>query len=206
MKKFNAAYKNKYFTTKGIIGTNVNYRSNADAMLFSIGSTGGVNYQFSSTNPKNVKVARIPQAPNKDTKLIMQGPSFTILDHSDDNRTLASWLFYKQLTTQTRCVAWSTTTGYSPIRVSVGQSDDYLDYMDDTAYEEKTVDKLKAFNAQYSLNMTRYLFSSPVFKGSSEARVQVGGLATKAISDANLTDETLKTLFDQAYENTILKM
>ena len=206
MKKFNAAYKNKYFTTKGIIGTNVNYRSNVDAMLFSIGSTGGVNYQFSSTNPKNVKVARIPQAPKRDTKLIMQGPSFTILDHSDDNRALASWLFYKQLTTQTRCVAWSTTTGYSPIRVSVGQSDDYLDYMDDSNYDDKTVDKLKAFNAQYSLNMTRYLFSSPVFKGSSEARVQVGGLATKAISDANLTDETLKTLFDQAYENTILKM
>lgn len=206
MKKFNSAYKNKYFTTKGIIGTNVNYRSNEDAMLFSIGSTGGVNYQFSAQNPKNVKVARIPQAPDKAPKLIQQGPSLAFLSHNDDNRALATWLYYKELTTVNRCTAWSTTTGYSPIRKSVSESDEFLEYIDESNYKEKTVDLLKAHNASYAVDISDYLFSSPVFKGSSEARTQVGGLATKAIGADALTDETLDTLFQTAYENTVLKM
>ncbi len=207
MKTFNNAYQNKYFTTKGIIGTNVNYRSNADAMLFSIGSTGGVNYQFSKDNPKKVGVARIPQAAGKDAKLIQQGPSLAFLSHKDNNRALGAWLFYKELTTVKNCIAWATTTGYGPIRKSVAESDDFLEYSDpDNAEVEKSVDRLKALNAAYQESVSGYLFASPVFKGSSEARTQVGGLATKAISAESLTDELLKTLFDSAESNTLLKM
>lgn len=206
MKVFNAAYKNKYFTTKGIIGTNVNYRSTADQMLFSIGSTGGANYQFSATNPKNVRVARVPHAENGNDHQIQQGPSVAFLTHKDENRALASWLLYKEMTTTNICTKWSTTTGYSPIRESVLFSDDYLDFSDDTLMEDKSLDKLKAFNAQYINECSDILFSSPVFKGSSEARTQVGGLATEAISLENMTDEALNGLFQKAYENTVMKM
>ena len=209
MKKFNAAYKNKYFTTKGIIGTNVNYRSNEDSMLFSIGSTGGVNYQFSSQNPKNVGVARVPQAPGKDTKLIQQGPSLAFLKHTGDdsnNRALGAWLFYKELTSIRSCIAWATTTGYSPIRKSVAESDDFLDFSDPDNFPEKTSDRLKALNAAYQESTMNYLFVSPVFKGSSEARTQVAGIVTKAIGDSDLTDAELNTLFTTAANNTALKM
>lgn len=208
MKKFNAAYKNKYFTTKGIIGTNVNYRSNEDSMLFSIGSTGGVNYQFSSQNPKNVGVARVPQAPGKDTKLIQQGPSLAFLKHTGDdsnNRALGAWLFYKELTSIRSCIAWATTTGYSPIRKSVAESDDFLDFSDPENFSAKTSDRLKAINAAYQESTMDYLFTSPVFKGSSEARTQVGGLATKAIGSANI-DEEIDKLFQDAFNNTTLQM
>ena len=209
MKQFNTAYKNKYFTTKGIIGTNVNYRSNADAMLFSIGSTGGVNYQFSKENPKNVGVARIPQAPGKDTKIIQQGPSLAFLKHTGEdsnNRALGAWLFYKELTSVRSCIAFATTTGYSPIRKSVAESDDFLDFSNPEEQAPKSGDRLKALNAGYQESVMDYLFSSPVFKGSSEARVQVGGLATKAIGAESLTDEELNKLFSDAYNNTILKL
>ena len=208
MRKFNTAYQNKYFTTKGIIGTNVNYRSNADAMLFSIGSTGGVNYQFSKDNPKNVGVARIPQAPNKDVKLIQQGPSLAFLKHTGDdsnNRALGAWLFYKELTSVRSAIAWATTTGYSPIRKSVAESDDFLDFSDPDNFSAKTSDRLKAINAAYQESTMDYLFTSPVFKGSSEARTQVGGLATKAIGSADLEKEIDK-LFSDAYNNATLKM
>ena len=208
MRKFNDAYKNKYFTTKGIIGTNVNYRSNADAMLFSIGSTGGVNYQFSKDNPKNVGVARIPQAPGKDPKLIQQGPSLAFLKHTGEdsnNRALGAWLFYKELTSVRSAIAWATTTGYSPIRKSVAESDDFLDFSDPDNFSPKTSDRLKAINAAYQESTMDYLFTSPVFKGSSEARTQVGGLATKAIGSADLEKEIDK-LFQDAYNNTTLKM
>lgn len=209
MKKFNDAYNKKYFTTKGIIGTNVNYRSNVDAMLFSIGSTGGVNYQFSKENPKNVGVARIPQAPGKDAKLIQQGPSLAFLKHKGENgsnRGLGAWLFYKELTTVQSCIAWATTTGYSPIRKSVAESDDFLDFSDPDNFQAKTSDRLKAINAAYQESTMSYLFTSPVFKGSSEARTQVAGIVTKAIGDSDLTDAELNELFQTAANNTALKM
>lgn len=209
MKKFNEAYNNKYFTTKGIIGQNVNYRSNEDCMLFSIGSTGGVNYQFSKDNPKNVGVARVPQAPGKATKLIQQGPSLAFLKHKGDegsNRGLGAWLFYKELTTVRSCIAWATTTGYSPIRKSVAESDDFLDFSDPDNFNAKTSDRLKAINAAYQEATMDYLFTSPVFKGSSEARTQVAGIVTKAIGDTTLTDGELNELFQTAANNTALKM
>ena len=209
MKQFNTAYKNKYFTTKGIIGTNVNYRSNADAMLFSIGSTGGVNYQFSKDNPKNVGVARIPQAAGHSPKLIQQGPSLAFLKHKGDdgsNRGLGAWLFYKELTTVQSCIAWATTTGYSPIRKSVAESDDFLDFSDPDNFQAKTADRLKAINAAYQESTMSYLFTSPVFKGSSEARTQVAGIVTQAVGAADLTDAKLNELFTTAANNTALKM
>ena len=208
MRKFNKAYQDKLFTTKGIIGTNVNYRSNADAMLFSIGSTGGVNYQFSKENPKNVGVARIPQAPGKDPKLIQQGPSLAFLKHTGDdsnNRALGAWLFYKELTSVRSCIAFATTTGYSPIRKSVAESDEFLDFSNPEEQTPKSGDRLKALNAGYQESAAQYFFSSPVFKGSSEARTQVGGLTTKAIGSAKLEEEIDK-LFSDAYNNTILKL
>ena len=209
MKQFNQAYKNKYFTTKGIIGTNINYRSNEDAVLFSIGSTGGVNYQFSAQNPKNVGVAKVPQAAGKATKLIQQGPSLAFLKHSDNsnNRGLGAWLFYKELTTVRSCIAWATTTGYSPIRKSVAESDEFLDFSDPDGSPAKTSDRLKALNAAYQESTMNYLFVSPVFKGSSEARTQVAGIATKAIGEKEeLTDAKLNELFETAANNTALKM
>ena len=208
MKQFNQAFKNKYFTTKGIIGTNVNYRSNEDAILFSIGSTGGVNYQFSKDNPKNIGVARVPQAAGKDVKLIQQGPSLAFLKHTDNsnNRGLGAWLFYKELTDVRSATAWATVTGYSPIRKSVAESDDFLEFSDPSNFAPKTGDRLKALNASYQEATMGYLFTSPVFKGSSEARTQVAGIVTKAVGAENLTDEKLNELFATAESNTALKM
>lgn len=203
MEKFHNAYGKKYFTTKGVIGTNVNNRSNDDAMLFSIGSTGGVTYQFKSANPKNMKVARIPQAPGKEPKVIQQGPSVSFLNHFDDNRALGAWLFYKELTTVQGCLDWATTTGYAPIRESVAFEDAFLEYSDETQYDDKTLDHLKALNVQFQNSVSKDLFVSPVFKGSSEARTQVGGLMTKCITD---DPSTYDGLFTTAVQAIIMKM
>ena len=51
-----------------------------------------------------------------------------------------------------------------------------------------------------------YLFTSPVFKGSSEARTQVAGIVTQAVGAADLTDAKLNELFTTAANNTALKM
>lgn len=206
MKKFKGYNDKHYFTTKGVINTNVNYRSTANAMLFSIGSTGGVKYQFSSDNPLNVGVAMIPQAAGRAKRVISQGPDFAFLDHQVDNRALATWLFYKLFTSTKYNTAWATTTGYSPIRYSVMETEDYLDYSNYLDKDDNTLARLTAFNASYAASILDYLFTSPVFKGSSTARQQVGTIYAACVSAGDDLDNQINSIFQTAYDNTILKM
>ena len=206
MKKFNDAYKNHYFTTKNIIGKNVNYLSTVGAMLFSIGSTGGVGYQFSTSNPLDVGVARIPQATTDedDAKIINQGPSIAFMKRDVETAAYAEhvWKFYKELTTTKIATEWATTTGYTPIRRSVTETADYQKYMDESLSELKTASRLTARNAKYAASVGDYLFSSPVFLGSSKARTAVGALAGACIKDDNI-DANIDKLFNEAYNNAI---
>ena len=206
MTKFAGYNAKHYFTTKGVIKTNVNYRSTADAMLFSIGSTGGVKYQFSSDNPHNVGVAPIPHAAGKPHKVISQGPDFAFLDHNNENKAKATWLFYKLFTNTTYNSAWALTTGYSPIRYSVMETKAYIEYADASTQDPKTLDRLYALNASYAAKAAQYFFTSPVFKGSSEARNQVGTIYAACVAaGANLATE-IDGIFSTAVANTKLKM
>ena len=206
MKKFAEYNKNHYFTTKGVIKQNVNYRSTADAMLFSIGSTGGVKYQFSSDNPHNVGVAPIPHAAGKPMKVISQGPDFAFLDHNNENKAKATWMFYKLFTNTTYNSAWALTTGYSPIRYSVMETKQYLDYANAEGQDPKTLDRLYALNASYAAKAAQYFFTSPVFKGSSEARNQVGTIYAACVAAGANLDAQIDSIFETAVNNTKLKM
>ena len=205
MKKFAGYNASHYFTTKGVIKTNVNYRSTADAMLFSIGSTGGVKYQFSSDNAHNVGVAPIPHAAGKAHKVISQGPDFAFLSHDNDNRAKATWLFYKLFTSTKYNCEWAMTTGYAPLRYSVMETEEFLDYSDPSDKDPKTLDRLYALNASYVGGAAEYFFTSPVFKGSSEARNQVGTIYAACVASTNL-DADIDGIFATAVSNTRLKM
>ena len=206
MKKFAGYNKQHYFTTKGVIKTNVNYRSTKDAMLFSIGSTGGVKYQFDSGNAHNVGVAPIPYAAGRPRKVISQGPDFAFLDHGNELRAKATWMFYKFFTNTKYNSAWALATGYSPIRYSVMETKDYLDYADVTKQDPKTLDRLYALNAQYAGNAAEYFFTSPVFKGSSEARNQVGTIYAACVTAGDNLNAQIDGIFETAVNNTKLKM
>ncbi len=213
MKKFNEAASKHYITTKGYLGgsTYVNTLATASPQrcLFSIGSTGGTSYQFSSTNPMELNVAPIPQAEGKSSKVISQGPSVAFLDHKDDNRALGAWLFYKTLTDVDTATKWTLATNYMPIRESVATSDAYIEASDYEAQEAKTLERLKAKAYAYAGEVGNSLFTSPVFKGSSEARTQAGNLVTSCLkldpTDKDY-DTKLDALFKLAYDNTVLKM
>ena len=205
MKKFKGYYDKHYFTTKGVINTNVNYRSTADAMLFSIGSTGGVKYQFSSDNPHNVGVAPIPYADGGELSIISQGPDFAFLNHDNENRAKAAWLFYKLFTSAKYNIQWATTTGYSPVRFSVLESAEFAAYADASSKPEQSLDRLYALNAAYSSLVLDNQFTSPVFKGSSEARNQVGTIFAQCAASSNL-DADIDGIFQTAEDNIRLKM
>lgn len=204
MKKFVGYYNNHYFTTKGVIKENVNYRSTKDAMLFSIGSTGGVKYQFDDKNPHNVGVAPLPYGATGQRKIISQGPDLAFLNHKNENRSKATWLFYKFFTNTDFNCEWAINSGYSPIRYSVLETEDYAKYAD-TNQPDQTLDRLCAYNAQYAATVGDYLFTSPVFKGSSEARNQVGTIFAACAAAADL-DAEIDGIFQTAEDNTRLKM
>lgn len=203
MKKFNKAVKDGYFCTGGTCGqgyTN-SYTTGGNA-LFAMGSTAGLSHQYTSTYTCNI--ARIPHAPGKDPKVINQGPSVAFLDHKNSQRALASWLFYKYWTNTANATTWAITTSYLPIRKSVFTSDAWTAYLGTT--NPDTDEKMLIAQSEYVQEVSSELYSSPVFKGSSEARVQVESLTTQALSNANLDDATLNTLFQTAYDNTLKRM
>ena len=201
MKTFNAAYKAGGFITKGSNnGDYTNYSFTDNCSLFSVGSTGGAKYQYSENFTTGV--ARIPHAAGRDPYVINQGPSLAVLKH-DDNRALASWLFYKFFTNTANNAAWAATTGYSPVRYSVLEDPDYMDVCNPAGKDKD--DLMKAITCSYAGEVGNDLFASPVFKGSSEARSQVGSLFTNCLLAEDI-DAEIDGLFTTAYQNTLKAM
>lgn len=194
---FNTAAKNGYIISKGSAGGNyTNAYFTLQNTLFSVGSTGGVKYQFDEKNPMNVGVASIPHAEGRDKKVISQGPSIAVLDHNSENQKLASFLFYKFMTNPENAITWCVNTGYAGIRKSVYESDEYIEVCDETATQPKTLEKLKARAYKYITSCDDYLFTSPVFVGSASCRTQAGGLMTKILNTDSDIAEVDKWFLD----------
>ena len=206
MKKLVGYQKQHYFNTSKVINDRINNVFTADGYLFSVGSTGGVKYQFSDKNPHNVGVVPIPHPEGKELALISQGPDFAFLDHKDENRAKALWLFFKLFTNTKYNTAWAIETGYSPIRYSVMETEDYRTTADAESKDPKTLERLQALNRVYAANVTDYFFTSPVFKGSSEARTQVGTIFASCVAAGDNLDAQIDNIFATAESNTKLKM
>lgn len=187
----NNTYTNEYFTAK--------------QTLFSVGSTGGVKYQFSDSNPMNVGVARIPHAEGKDPAVILQGPSLTVLNHDDENRALASWLLYKTITDEENSLDWAVNSGYMGVRQSNYESEEFQESVDVNGKGDKTLDRLMALSGAYVQEIINETFTSPTFPGSSTARTEVGGLMTKVLTPSQNIAE-LNTWFSTAENQTLLNI
>ncbi|MCR5348477.1 MAG: extracellular solute-binding protein [Bacilli bacterium] len=203
MKTFKKAYDSTGFFTKGTNNNEyTNYTFTDSSCLFSVGSTGGSKYQVSADF--DTGVARIPHAEGEEPKVINQGPSLAILKH-DDNRALASWLFYRFLSNKLNAATWAMETGYAPIRYSVLEDGDYQDFVDESTKTPRSEEQIKAAVASYMGQVGPDMYSSPVFKGSAQARVEVGALLSNCLLSQNLDGE-IDTLFQTAYDNTLKKM
>ena len=210
MQTFAKAYQKKYFSTKGVIGKNVNYVSTTGGMLFSIGSTGGVFYQYSASTHYDVGVAPIPQAENKDIKLINQGPSLAFLKRGADKETQdlrarGAWMFYDIWSSTAINSEWCQTAGYSPIRTSVANDPSYMAYKSTEGKKAETIEILYARNAQYVAETLDYLFSSPVYYGSSKARSAVAGVMADIFKASKNKDGSLVDVDSAAFEAKIVE-
>lgn len=185
MLKLKLAKDAGYLQTKGSYGDYVSSLFTNRESLFTISSTAGLSYNIDSRNPFNLGVAKLPKATGKQYSAINQGPSVCLLDHFNENRSLASFLFWKYITNANNSLLWALNTGYMSIRNSVYETEEYkaaLDVKNDASIEKKAL----SMNLKMIREVSDYTFNTPVFKGSSDARTEVGLLLKDCLMSEDL--------------------
>ncbi len=209
MKKLKTAKDNGYLQTRGSYGDYVSSLFTSKRALFTVSSTAGLEYNFDSNNPFLVGVAKLPQGTNESYTSINQGPSVCFLDHHNDNRALASYLFWKHITNAANCATWAVKTGYMGIRKSTFESEEYLNRLvvDEAKYSEDKYsdllyDKAVSANLQMISKVSSLTFDTAVFRGSSNARTNVGLLLQTCLKNEDL-DNNIDQLFLDSYTNSV---
>ena len=181
-----ADYDNKVFCTKGTNGNK--YGSDlfkTGEVLFNIGSSGGSGYTIPSGDNFTVGVAKVPYA-NNNPQYITQGVTLTLLktkDDEDGRKVKYAWKFLKYLTSTTvnLDLALYYSQGYSPVRESCYQNEEFIDYCNEgeTLGEVQKVVKEK---------IGGHYLNTPCFKGSAKAREEVKGLMVQALRGKKTID------------------
>lgn len=212
MLKLNQAKANGYLQTHKTYNDYVSYLFQTREALFTISSTAGLSYNFVSERdvqskgltPFSIGVAKLPHAEDRDYVSINQGPSVCVLDHKDENRALASYLLWKYVTDVEHAKEWSLATGYIGVRNSVYESDEYkaMIAVDDksTIYEVGAADNLKKI-----ADVKEMTFNTPVFRGSSNARTNVGLLLADCLNEVDLPSK-IDQLFADSVADTLSYM
>lgn len=199
VQEYKDAYDNGYFVTKGT-SADSSYTSTMfteRSLYMTVGSTGGTNYNY--TSDFEVAVAGIPQEDTNDAKVISQGPSICFFNEASDDQLYAAWLFYKFATNATNTANLSTLTGYNPVRRSAFETDLYKNWVLEEADDGQSM-LVRTVLEYADANYGDAYFTSPAFRGSSTARVQVGGIITNVLLGTLTMDEA----FDSALTNCVI--
>lgn len=200
MRKLKAAKDDGYLHTRGSLNNYVSELFTKKEALFTVSSTAGLSYNYSFNDPFAVGVAKIPHAAGREYSSINQGPSVCILDHKDENRSLASYLLWKFITNENNASDWFLTTGYMGIRNSCYTNEEYLKKLDTDGVTD-LYELAKAENLKKIAEVSALTFNTPVFKGSGDARSNVGKLITNCLTSDDLESE-IDSLFTTASEET----
>lgn len=159
----------------------------AGEIFMTIGSTGGTTYQQTSNFTVGVAV---PPAIDLDAPAaISQGPSICLFARSTEAQKRAAWQLYRFLTTAENSIYYAISTGYDPVRVSSHETKTYQSFMNATSGRT-----LRNDVAVVTAAMQDSYFNSPVFKGSSNARVAMEGLMGSVL----LGTKTVEAAFNDA--------
>jgi multiple sugar transport system substrate-binding protein len=161
-------------------------------MAMTIGSTGGTSYN--DTLNFTPLPALPPHVDGKTLQVVNQGPSICVFSRATQKERYAAWLFYKYVTRSYNSAAFAvSSTGYDPVRESSFSQQVYLDWLSDNpnGIQQRTAVVTSSLRDKY--------FSSPVFVGSSKARVQVGNIFGNVFNGS----KTVDAAFDYAINQCI---
>ena len=206
VQEFKELYDEGFLLTKATNGNS--YGSDyfkQNRCLFVVGSTGGTGYNDPKTNFE-VGVCKFPvykDATPEQSKYVSQGVTLCLMNNysvskeQNDFAVEYGWKFLKYITsTENNIDAALASNGYIPSRLSCYEDPYYAEYLTYTDFMSICANTVvNEINGQY--------FNYPVFRGSDEARNQVGGIIAEYLSGKN-TD--LDNLFSTAVNNTLLAM
>ncbi len=212
VEKYKTWYNKGWLTTKGLSdGAYTSTQFTSKSLAMTIGSTGGVRYNINGAT-FDVGIAKVPQAISNvaDGKVISQGPSVTFFKKSDITEVLAAWEFYKFCTNAENSATYAIETGYNPVNVDSYSTDAYKEIFDANYgnYGTETADNLvkKAVKdvalicQDYSKD--NWYEISPAFRGSAQARQEVGFIITYYLSGRYAT---VTEAFDNAISTLTFK-
>ena len=174
-------------TTYGSYTSNL-FKNGADkGCIFCIGSSAGASHQ-DPAGAFNWGVASIPSSGEGKMKVISQGPSLVMFDNGNEEKARMTFLFMKELLAPAYQAAFSMKSGYNPVRLSSFEIDDYAEFLED--YESDIV--AASAKVASELSEANVFYTSPAFKGSAEARVQVGSALVYAIQGTKTAQKALE--------------
>ena len=203
VKKMSVAFDAGYLQTRGTYDDYVSSLFTSRRALFTVSSTAGLSYNYNEKNPFAVGVAKIPHPEGKEYSSINQGPSVCILDHKDENRSLAAYLLWKHITNKSNSSSWALETGYMGIRNSSYQTEQYKATINVKEDETNLYKIAVADNLKKIAEVKDSTFNTAIFRGSSNARTEAGELMKECLvlnsGDAEI-DNKISDLFQAHYD------
>lgn len=174
-----------------------------------VGSTAGARYNAPEFIPgPNVYPFEFETAPmfyNADLPenrtAIQQGTNISLVNKGTDLEKLASWLFLKYLTSYEVQLDFGILTGYSPVRTSVLNSEQYIQFISGFDVNGNPVvgQSLMISKAARAAKLqTEYLFFDQAYVGSSDARSAVGVAFEQIILDVTGNRNVIETALANA--------
>ena len=204
--KFRSWYDKGYVTTQEIFGGYTSDIFKDQTSFMSIGSSAGATHQRPAKGndgkyPFEVGITSIPQVDAENNgKVISQGPSLCILENTNRDEVMASWLFMKFLTTNVAFQAdFGIASGYVPVIKSVANDENYKKFLD----KADGGNGIAALSAKVCLEQESFYYTSPAFNGSSTARDQVGALLQKCFAIEGADDAAIDAAIEKAFEESI---
>lgn len=209
MKDLKTQFDKKLFTTQQILQsytsslfTKYNQTTSTtaayDGSFFSIGSTGGASKQAPATGAFEAGVAGLPGITSTTGKCISQGPSLVMFDQGSDDKAVATWKFVKVLLSTEIQAAYSTTSGYNPVKNSVYELPAF-----NTGLETQNELVKKCILLAQTLGSNNLFYTSDAFVGSSVARTQVGTALVDILKLTKPSDSDIANKIEDAYKETI---
>lgn len=208
MKKIGGYSRNHYIITRwsseGSNGYSANHILDGSA-LFAVNSTVGAQWFYDAANPIDIGIGHIPYAANKKRYVVEQGTSLAFLDKGNEQENLASWLFYKHMSSYSNALKYSLQSGYFPMRNDIYEDEAYINNYDPSNYDAPSSERFIAQVFAFAPELIDDYFTEAPFVGSSNARSAVSYLNSSLLkTNVELTDEYIDAQFEEAYNNAVL--
>ncbi|MCK9536435.1 MAG: extracellular solute-binding protein [Bacilli bacterium] len=182
------------------IAASFNKKYNSDLVetiqiVMTVGSSAGAAYNTSGRYKYELGAAPIPYYSEDKKLVIQQGTNIAMLNQNTDAEKLAAWLFIKFMLEPENTAQFAINTGgYLPVRKSAYETEDYKEFLEDPALDQKLWSEAISVALSYP-ELGYKMFVDPAFNGSATIREKAGEIfAAVIVSNANVTKR-----IDQAY-------